>query len=77
MVVWDPQADYVISAQTHHMRVDYSMFEGYRVKGNAKTVLSRGEVIVDEGRWEGRSGRGRFQKREAHGGAWPGQTGSA
>ena len=32
------------------MRVDYSMFEGYEVTGNARTVLSRGEVIVDGGR---------------------------
>ena len=36
-----------ISAKTHHMRVDYSMFEGDQVTGNARTVLSRGEVIVD------------------------------
>jgi hypothetical protein len=27
---WDPQADYTISAKTHHMRVDDSMFEGFR-----------------------------------------------
>ena len=55
---------------THHMRVDYSMFEGFRVKGNARMVLSRGEVIVDGGRHLGRAGRGQFLKRAAHGGAW-------
>jgi dihydropyrimidinase len=71
VVIWDPQAQHVISAKTHHMRVDYSMFEGWQVKGNAKTVISRGEVIVDGGKWLGRAGRGQFQKREAHGGAWP------
>ena len=71
IVIWDPQAEHVISAKTHHMRVDYSMFEGFQVTGNAKTVLSRGEVIVDNGNWKGQPGRGRFQKRDAHGGAWP------
>ena len=70
IVIWDPKADHLISAQTHHMRVDYSMFEGFRVKGNARTVLSRGEVIVDGGTWLGRAGRGAFLKRAARGGAW-------
>src|SRR5437667_833065 len=70
IVVWDPQADHVISAKTHHMRVDYSMFEGFAVKGNAKLVMSRGEVIVDNGSCLGRPGRGVFLKRAARGGAW-------
>ena len=52
------------------MRVDYSMFEGYQVTGNARTVMSRGEVIVDRGQWLGSAGRGRYLKRTARGGAW-------
>jgi dihydropyrimidinase len=70
IVIWDPAAEHTISAKTHHMRVDYSMFEGWKVKGNARTVLSRGEVVVDGGQYHGRSGRGRFLKRAARGGAW-------
>jgi dihydropyrimidinase len=70
IVIWDPQAEHVISAKTHHMRVDYSMFEGFHTRGNARTVLSRGEVIVDGGKFLGRAGRGQFQKRTARGGAW-------
>src|ERR1700733_9743752 len=65
IVIWDPNAQIEISAKTHHMRVDYSMFEGFRVKGNACTVLSRGEVIVDKGAFLGRTGRGAFLKRAA------------
>src|SRR5580658_5028864 len=70
MVLWDPQKEHTISAGTHHMRVDYSMFEGFQVKGNARMVLSRGEVIVDGERYLGSPGRGRFLKRAARGGAW-------
>jgi dihydropyrimidinase len=70
LVIWDAGALHTISAGTHHMRVDYSMFEGFEVKGNARTVLSRGEVIVDNGQWVGRTGRGRYLKRAARGGAW-------
>jgi dihydropyrimidinase len=70
IVLWDPNAEHTISAKTHHMRVDYSMFEGYQVRGNARKVIARGEVIVDEGRFLGRPGRGAFLKRAARGGAW-------
>jgi dihydropyrimidinase len=70
LVIWDPKVAYTISAQTHHMRVDYSMFEGFQVKGNARTVLSRGNVIVDKGQFLGAPGQGQYVKRKAHGGAW-------
>jgi dihydropyrimidinase len=70
IVVWDPQAEHLISAKTHHMRVDYSMFEGFKVQGNARQVFSRGELIVDKGQYIGRSGRGQYLRRMARGGAW-------
>jgi dihydropyrimidinase len=70
IVLWDPAAPYTISAKTHHMKVDYSMFEGYEVKGNARMVLSRGEVIVDGEKFLGKVGRGKYLKRAARGGAW-------
>ena len=70
IVIWDADADHLISAATHHMRVDYSMFEGFRVKGNARGVLSRGETIVENGRFLGQTGRGQFLRRQARGGAW-------
>jgi len=70
IVFWDPQADYTISAKTHHMRVDYSMFEGFRVKGNVSKVMSRGEMVVENGQFLGKIGRGQYLKRSARGGAW-------
>jgi len=70
LVIWDPNKELTISARTHHMRVDYSMFEGFNVKGDAETVLSRGEVIVDKGKWSGKAGRGEFIKRNTYAGAW-------
>jgi dihydropyrimidinase len=70
IVVWDPKAEHLISAKTHHMRVDYSMFEGFKVVGNARQVFSRGELIVEYGRYVGRVGRGQYLRRAARGGAW-------
>src|SRR5579862_6678523 len=70
IVLWDPGAEHLISAATHHMRCDYSMFEGWKVKGNARQVYSRGELIADSGGFVGGAGRGQYLRREARGGAW-------
>src|SRR6202142_4103877 len=70
LVLWDPNEEHTISAATHHMRVDYSMFEGFKVRGNARDVYSRGELIVSKGNFIGTPGRGNYLRREARGGAW-------
>ncbi|MGA2429976.1 MAG: dihydropyrimidinase, partial [Candidatus Acidiferrum sp.] len=58
----------VISAKTHHMRVDYSMFEGIQIKGVPKTVLSRGRPVIDAGQFVGRPGNGQFLRRQTYAG---------
>jgi dihydropyrimidinase len=63
IVIFDPDEEMTISAKTHHMRVDYSCYEGMKVRGVTKTVLSRGEVVIDEGKYVGRAGHGSFLKR--------------
>jgi dihydropyrimidinase len=69
IVIFDPDAEQVISAKTHHMRVDYSMFEGMLVKGVTRTVLSRGRIIIDNGNFTGRPGAGEFLRRKTYTGA--------
>jgi dihydropyrimidinase len=63
IVIFDPDEEMTISAKTHHMNVDYSAYEGMKVRGVTKTVLSRGEVVIDEGEYVGRKGHGAFLKR--------------
>ncbi len=70
IVIWDPEKEYTISVHTHHMAVDYSMFEGRKVKGNIDTVLSRGEMIIRDDKFLGKAGRGNFVKRNTYAGAW-------
>jgi dihydropyrimidinase len=67
LVIFDPNEEQVLSAKTHHMRVDYSMFEGIKVKGVAKIVLSRGRVLVENGKFLGRAGAGEFLRRKTFG----------
>jgi dihydropyrimidinase len=71
LVVWDPEQESVISSRTHHMRVDYSMYEGFVVKGGPVMVWSRGDLLVEHGAWSGSAGRGRFLKRAPFGAAYP------
>src|SRR2546430_9056471 len=63
IVIFDSDGEQTISAATHHMRVDYSAYEGRKVKGVSETVLSRGNVIVENGKFFGKAGAGRFLKR--------------
>ena len=62
-VVYDPNARQVLGAATHHMNLDHSAYEGMEIVGRVRTVLSRGETIVDDGRFLGRAGRGRYLRR--------------
>jgi dihydropyrimidinase len=66
LVIFDPNRKHTISAKTHHMRVDYSMFEGIQVMGMPVTVLSRGRVVVESDKFLGRAGTGEFVKRSTY-----------
>jgi dihydropyrimidinase len=65
LVIFDPKREHTISAKTHHMRVDYSMFEGTKVTGMPDVVLSRGRVLVEGDKFFGHPGQGEFIKRGA------------
>ena len=39
------------------MNIDYSAYEGFKVRGYTETVLSRGKVVVDQGALRGAAGR--------------------
>jgi dihydropyrimidinase len=63
LVVFDPERTVTLSARTLHMKVDYNPYEGRQVTGAPDTVLSRGRVVVENGRFVGRPGCGSFIKR--------------
>ncbi|HJZ28917.1 MAG TPA: dihydropyrimidinase [Streptosporangiaceae bacterium] len=63
IVIYDPQATQTLSAATHHMNVDYSAYEGLEITGRVVTTLSRGRVVIDDGRYLGRTGDGTFLAR--------------
>jgi dihydropyrimidinase len=67
IVVWDPELEWKLDTKNLHSAVDYSCFEGMTVHGKADTVLSRGEVVLENGTLTAEPGRGHFIARERFG----------
>ena len=49
IVVYDPQADTVITAAGQIQNVDYNPYEGFRTRGSIAQVYLRGSLAVDQG----------------------------
>ena len=60
VVVFDPDAEWTITADTLHMNTDFSPFEGRRIRGAVSCTLSRGVVVYEGSDVVGRPGHGRF-----------------
>lgn len=67
VVVWDPHKRFRLDHRNLHMRADYSPFEGREVPGSPSVVLSRGNVIIEHGKYVGQAGRGQFIRRGTFG----------
>ncbi|MFC0268613.1 dihydropyrimidinase [Kushneria aurantia] len=68
LVVWDPNGTRTISASTHHMNVDFNIFEGRTVTGIARHTISQGRWVWCDGDLRAERGAGRYLQRPA----WPG-----
>tara|TARA_R110002096_G_scaffold436038_2_gene665787 strand:- start:49649 stop:51091 length:1443 start_codon:yes stop_codon:yes gene_type:complete len=63
LVVWDPAATRTISAETHHQNIDFNVYEGMEVTGNAATTVSRGKVVWTGGELRVTRGAGKYVDR--------------
>ena len=63
IVIYDPEARHTLGAATHHMNIDFSVFEGIELDGGVDTVFLRGEVILEGGEFLGEPGAGRYVPR--------------
>ncbi len=64
LVIYDPEPRETISHRRLHHVTGYSPFEGMGVQGRVRSVISRGEVIVEDGAFLGQGGRGQFLEAE-------------
>ena len=63
IVVWDPERTKTISAAAQQSAIDYNVFEGCKVKGLPRFVLSRGKTVVDQDGIHTVEGSGQFVAR--------------
>ncbi len=63
IVIWDPDWEGVLSAETQFHKNDYNAFEGFKVKGRPHIVTLRGKVICEQGQYTGQTGDGKFLSR--------------
>lgn len=65
IVLFDPNVKRTISAETHHMNVDYNPYEGWEVTGEVQSVLVRGQYVVKDKKFVGTLGSGQYIKRKS------------
>jgi dihydropyrimidinase len=63
VVLYDPTRQHTLGVDSHHMALDHSAWEGFRITGAVRTVWSRGRKTIADGAFVGSSSHGRFLKR--------------
>lgn len=64
LMIFDPEKEVTLSWKNLHQRVDYTPYEGMAIKGYPVKVIVNGELKVDNGRFVGKKGTGKFIKRD-------------
>lgn len=62
-MVIDPKKKITIEHKNLHENVDYTPYEGIDLVGYPTMTISNGEIIVKDGKFLGKKGRGKFIKR--------------
>ena len=60
LVLWDPNAEDVISVDTLRHDMDYTVYEGMKVTGMPRTTVCRGNIIFHDGQLLAQPGDGRL-----------------
>ena len=63
-MILDPEKERILTQKDMHSAVDYTCYEGMKVRGEIDLVMQRGEVIVKENQFLGKRGRGKFLPRK-------------
>lgn len=74
IVLFNPEVERIISAESHHMAVDYNPFEGMEIEGEPITVLSKGEYVIKNKVFVGKAGNGQYLKRAKYGEVIPAKS---
>lgn len=59
IMILDPNMERTISVKNQYGKADYNPYEGKKVKGVITTVISRGDIIVRDGKFDAEENRGK------------------
>ncbi len=65
LVVFDANVETTVTQSMLHENVDYTPYEGFKLKGFPVTTISRGTVVAKDGKFVGKEGAGEFIVRKA------------
>ncbi|MGD8603285.1 MAG: dihydropyrimidinase [Anaerolineales bacterium] len=60
LVIFDPQAEWVVHSDQLHSASDYNVYEGLKLRGQVQTTVARGQVVYHQGEVHADPGRGMF-----------------
>jgi dihydropyrimidinase len=63
LVIVDPNKEVLVSREMLHSACDYTPYAGRYLRGYPVATVSRGEVVMRDGKFTGRAGRGRLVAR--------------
>ena len=63
LVLWDPDERRTIDGARMQSRADYSVYDGWQVQGWPRFVIGRGEILLADGEYTARPGRGQWIRR--------------
>ncbi len=72
IVIFDPTYKGKITVKTSSQGVDFNAFEGFDQNGRAEKVFLRGALTVDDSKFVGRIGQGKYIDRQPYGLAYGG-----
>src|SRR5262249_25319327 len=63
LAIWNTKKEVIVEWKHLHDNVGYTPYEGHRVQGWPVTVISRGRVVVHDGKLHAERGSGKFIPR--------------
>lgn len=64
IVLYDPKKEFTISVDNMHSNIDYTIYEGMKLKGYPVQTISRGKIVYKDGEFLGEKGYGKLLRRK-------------
>ena len=63
IVIVDAEREVTVNNRFYHCKADFSIYDGWKFKGLARTTIVRGEVIMEDYETVGKPGYGKYVPR--------------